>query len=290
MRPAAALARESSKFRASLDESDPVFAQGTHRISTSLPQTPEGETIALKDPNGDVGSMWCSSPPRRRASRGAEILLRCKALGLFFSSLVVTLGAGFPHAGSALTDCYSRPDESTLIAKQEDQETPAASAIVLSWQHEHAPEGATLNGRSLRPLPDSSRKRGGMSKSHRMGWDYDKPTGGSMAENSQSQAPGANRPLRGTLSLTFHVADSVIRLEAYERVDMICPPSVGERPQAGKHGGFWMELRDGDDRVLFHRVLNNPLGDSVEVHSPDGKILAGIRSSKRACLRGAPAG
>jgi hypothetical protein len=24
--------------------------------------------------------------------------------------------------------------------------------------------------------------------------------------------------------------------------------------------------------VLFHRVLDNPLGDSVEVHSPDGKI------------------
>jgi hypothetical protein len=53
---------------------------------------------------------------------------------------------------------------------------------------------------------------------------------------------------------------------------MICPPSVGERPEAEKHGGFWMELRDAGDRVLFNRVLHSPLGDSVEVHSPDGKI------------------
>jgi hypothetical protein len=53
---------------------------------------------------------------------------------------------------------------------------------------------------------------------------------------------------------------------------MICPPSIGQRPEAGKHGGFWVELRDASDRVLFHRVLHSPLGDSVEVHSPDGKI------------------
>jgi len=53
---------------------------------------------------------------------------------------------------------------------------------------------------------------------------------------------------------------------------MICPPSVGERPEAGRHGGFWMELRDANDRVLFHRLLHSPLRDSVEVHSPDGKI------------------
>jgi hypothetical protein len=33
-----------------------------------------------------------------------------------------------------------------------------------------------------------------------------------------------------------------------------------------------MELRDARNRVLFFRVLDNPLGDSVEVHSPDGKI------------------
>ena len=80
------------------------------------------------------------------------------------------------------------------------------------------------------------------------------------------------RQYRKSLRLTFRVADGEIRLVSYERLDMICPPSVGERPETGRHGGFWMELRDTNNRVLFHRILDNPLGDSVEVHSPDGKI------------------
>jgi hypothetical protein len=94
--------------------------------------------------------------------------------------------------------------------------------------------------------------------------------GGTMAPNVQSQGPGGSS--RRSLRLTFRVADGEVRLVGYERLDMIPPPSIGERPEAGKHGGFWMELRDTSDRVLFHRVLDNPLGDSVEVHSPDGKI------------------
>jgi hypothetical protein len=53
---------------------------------------------------------------------------------------------------------------------------------------------------------------------------------------------------------------------------MICPPSVGEASQARKNGGFWMELRDRNDQVLFHRLIHSPLVGSVEVHSPDGKI------------------
>jgi hypothetical protein len=107
---------------------------------------------------------------------------------------------------------------------------------------------------------------------HRLGWDHDKAAGGSMTESTQPQRPDANRPFRKTLRLTFRVADTAIRLESHERVDMICPPSIGERPEPGRHGGFWMELHDAHDRVLFHRILETPLGDSVEVHSPDGKI------------------
>jgi hypothetical protein len=57
-----------------------------------------------------------------------------------------------------------------------------------------------------------------------------------------------------------------------ERLDMTCPPSVGERPEAGKHGGYWVELRDGQGRVFFHRLLDYPFGNSVEIHSPDRKI------------------
>lgn len=92
-----------------------------------------------------------------------------------------------------------------------------------------------------------------------------------MAKNVQLQNPDI-RQSRKSLRLMFRVADGEIRLVSYERLNMICPPSVGERPEAGKHGGFWIELRDASDRVLFHRLLHSPLSNSVEVHSPDGKI------------------
>jgi hypothetical protein len=80
------------------------------------------------------------------------------------------------------------------------------------------------------------------------------------------------RPSRKTLRLTFRVADGEVRLVRYERLNMITPPSTGERPEAGKHGGFWVELRDAGERALAHRVLHLPLRDSVEVFSPDGTI------------------
>lgn len=82
----------------------------------------------------------------------------------------------------------------------------------------------------------------------------------------------SSKPSRRTLRLRFRATGGAVQLESIERLDMICPPSVGERPQAGRHGGYWTELHDAEDRVLFHRLLHAPLGDSVEVHSPDGKI------------------
>ena len=80
------------------------------------------------------------------------------------------------------------------------------------------------------------------------------------------------KPSRKTLRLTFQVVNGEVKLVKHRRVSMITPPSVGEAPETGKHGGFWMELRDQDDRGLFHRNLIAPAGDSVEVHSPDGDI------------------
>jgi hypothetical protein len=79
-------------------------------------------------------------------------------------------------------------------------------------------------------------------------------------------------PVRKTLRLTFHVAKGRPRLVSHERLDMICPPSIGDLPEVGKHGGFWLEARDAKDQVIFHRRLNDPLATSVAVHSPDGKI------------------
>jgi len=76
----------------------------------------------------------------------------------------------------------------------------------------------------------------------------------------------------GTLRLTFRVRDGEVRLVSPERLEMIYPPSIGELPQAGRNTGFWIALRGAGDGGLCHRVLYSPLGDSVEVHSPDRNI------------------
>lgn len=84
-----------------------------------------------------------------------------------------------------------------------------------------------------------------------------------------SQRP---RPPRQSKRLTFRVAGDQIELVNEEKLQMMTPPSVGAPPQEGTHGGFWLEVQDDDNRVLDHRLLQFPLGDSVEVFSPDGTI------------------
>ena len=84
-----------------------------------------------------------------------------------------------------------------------------------------------------------------------------------------NQAP---MPSRRSLRLTFQVSNGTVKLISHERLQMITPPQPGERPQAGKHSGFWIELRDGADKFLAHRLIGATQLNSVEVHSPDGKI------------------
>lgn len=91
-------------------------------------------------------------------------------------------------------------------------------------------------------------------------------------EKDNRGARSYDKPIRQTLRLTFRVAEGEVELRSAERLNMTCPPSIGARPEAGRNGGFWMELHDAEGQVLFHRLLHSPLGDSIEVHSPDGKI------------------
>jgi hypothetical protein len=89
----------------------------------------------------------------------------------------------------------------------------------------------------------------------------------------------ANRPVgktpevsRRTLRLTFKSSAKGLELISVEHLPMITPPQPGERPEAGKHGGQWFELRNAENGVLAHRLIDQSLFNSVEVHSPDGKI------------------
>lgn len=79
-------------------------------------------------------------------------------------------------------------------------------------------------------------------------------------------------PSRRSVRLTFEVSGGEVQLVGQQRVEMIAPPQVGEPPEAGVHGGFWMEMRDANDRPLFHRPIDPTLLNSVEVHEPDRKI------------------
>jgi len=88
-----------------------------------------------------------------------------------------------------------------------------------------------------------------------------------------NQPAGARpQPSRRTLRLTFRSSAAGVSLVSVERLPMITPPQPGERPEVGKHSGQWFELRDGNERVLAHRLIDPSLLNSVEVHSPDGTI------------------
>lgn len=88
-----------------------------------------------------------------------------------------------------------------------------------------------------------------------------------------NQPAGGNQDIsRRTLRLTIKSSARGLELIAVEHLPMITPPQPGERPEAGRHGGHWFELRDGENRVLAHRLIDDSLLNSVEVHAPDGKI------------------
>jgi hypothetical protein len=90
-------------------------------------------------------------------------------------------------------------------------------------------------------------------------------------EHNTQQKDWYKTPSRKTLRLTFRLSEGKLSLISHQRLNMICPPVVGDKPEKGRHGGFWVELLDEKDQMLFHRSLPTML-NSVEVHSPDGKI------------------
>jgi len=92
---------------------------------------------------------------------------------------------------------------------------------------------------------------------------------------------GDNPPAsRRTLRLTIKTSEEGFDLVSVERLNMITPPQPGERPEAGKHGGHWIELRDAENRVLAFRLIDQSLLNSVEVHSPDEKIRREFSKTK----------
>lgn len=70
--------------------------------------------------------------------------------------------------------------------------------------------------------------------------------------------------LKHALRLTFRYERADVRLVAGQRVEMILPPSELETIHQGQ-AGFWAELRDAHERVLYQRVLHNPIRYEFEI-------------------------
>lgn len=89
---------------------------------------------------------------------------------------------------------------------------------------------------------------------------------------SETQRHPGYPPSRKTVRLRFRYTDGELTLVSKQHLPMITPPAIGPPPEAGRHEGFWIELKDDSDQALFHRFLSDPFRTSVEIHSPDGQI------------------
>jgi hypothetical protein len=73
----------------------------------------------------------------------------------------------------------------------------------------------------------------------------------------------AERPPRGAVRLTFSYERDDVRLVDRRRVDMMAPPGEPDRIPR-RASGFWVELRDARNRVLYQRVVRQPVRFEAE--------------------------
>lgn len=69
------------------------------------------------------------------------------------------------------------------------------------------------------------------------------------------------------MRMTFSFSGREIRLESIQRIAMRALPSH-EAAGFEDRSGFWVELHDAQDRVLYRRVEHNPMAHEIEVY-PD---------------------
>jgi hypothetical protein len=73
---------------------------------------------------------------------------------------------------------------------------------------------------------------------------------------------------RRTLRLVFAYEGDVIRLVSTERVEMTPLPSDALEPVENR-AGFWYELRDRGESLLYRRIAPLPMRTSAEVPTDD---------------------
>jgi hypothetical protein len=81
-------------------------------------------------------------------------------------------------------------------------------------------------------------------------------------ENNTYQQDWYKTPSRKTLRLTFRLSEGKVSLISHQRLDMICPPVVGDKPEPGRHGGFWMMKELGIDFASLWKCLTERCRDA----------------------------
>lgn len=89
-----------------------------------------------------------------------------------------------------------------------------------------------------------------------------------MVDSHQSAAETGGSPGGHALRLTFSYEGNSVALVSSQPVDMILPPSHSLEP-AQNETGFWYTLTDAGGRVVYRRVIHNPIRLDREVFSPD---------------------
>ncbi len=82
--------------------------------------------------------------------------------------------------------------------------------------------------------------------------------------------PSAGQPRRSALRLMLEYRGAEFRLTSRQEVEMVTPPSDPTDEYEGQSGA-WLELRDARERVIYRRIIRNPLGSNVEAPSGDPK-------------------
>lgn len=72
------------------------------------------------------------------------------------------------------------------------------------------------------------------------------------------------------LRLTFEYDGNNVRLISSQKVRMTLPASMAPHPEKNQ-AGFWYELRDANERTLYHRVMESPIRFDAEVFSNEEK-------------------
>jgi hypothetical protein len=72
--------------------------------------------------------------------------------------------------------------------------------------------------------------------------------------------------------VTFEYGGGQVQKISQRRVEMASPPSHA-REGYERHVGFWYELRDADDKVVYRRAIHNPIQVHYEVFSPAGSLV-----------------